>query len=140
METRQVQKERIVEECRKLKEEGFESVLCISGVDYIQYIQVVYHLISYEKNSLIALKVDAPYNDLTVPSITKLWNGADWMEREVYDLFGVIFKGHPNLKRILLPDHAEWHPMRKSVKHGEKFTILKLGNREIEVEPHEKFP
>lgn len=135
-----VPKEKLLDECRHLKKDGFESLLCISGVDYVQYIEVVYHIISYAKNEIAVLKVQLPYNDLTIPTITKIWAGANWHEREVYDLFGVIFKGHPNLKRILLPDHAEWHPMRKSVKHGEKFTHLKLGNREIEVEPHEKFP
>ena len=74
---------------------------------------VVYHLISYERNTDVRLKVALSGEQLVVPTITDLWPAANWYEREVFDLFGIRFDGHPNLRRILLPDTWEGHPLRK---------------------------
>jgi len=73
---------------------------------------VVYHLYSFDHNRRLRLKVKARDGE-QVPSVVPVWGGANWMEREVYDLFGVSFKGHPDLRRILLPEDWGSHPLRK---------------------------
>ena len=74
---------------------------------------VVYHLLSYERNSDLRLKVGLKNNDLSVPSSVKIYSNANWYEREAYDMFGVKFDGHPNLRRILMPPTWKGHPLRK---------------------------
>ena len=74
---------------------------------------VVYHLISFERNDDIRIKVPLKENDNSLPSVTKVWKNADWYEREVYDMFGISFEGHPHLKRILMPPTWKGHPLRK---------------------------
>ncbi len=74
---------------------------------------VVYHLLSFDRNEDIRIKVPLMENDLIVPSITHLWRNADWYEREVYDMFGITFEGHPHLRRILMPQTWKGHPLRK---------------------------
>ncbi|MBI2178582.1 MAG: NADH-quinone oxidoreductase subunit C [Candidatus Tectomicrobia bacterium] len=73
---------------------------------------VVYHLYSFDHNRRLRLKVKAHEGE-QVPSVVSVWSGANWMEREVFDLFGVSFKGHPDLRRILLPEDWGSHPLRK---------------------------
>ncbi len=87
----------------------------ISGVDWPDkgVVEVVYHLESYAKNHVLVLKTTAPRMDPVVPSVVALWPAADWMERETYDLIGVLFEGHPNLRRILCSEDWEGHPLRK---------------------------
>lgn len=81
--------------------------------DYARFI-VVYHLYTYEgETSRIRVKVPVHEKDLKVPSVTQLWKGANWLERETYDMFGIEFEGHPDLRRILMPDDFEGHPLRK---------------------------
>ncbi len=74
---------------------------------------VVYHLLSYERNSDLRLKVGLKNGDLSVPSSTRIYSNANWYEREAYDMFGVKFDGHPNLRRILMPPTWKGHPLRK---------------------------
>lgn len=74
---------------------------------------VVYHLLSYERNADVRLKVALQEADLTLPTITTLWPAANWYEREVWDMFGITFNGHPSLRRILLPPTWKGHPLRK---------------------------
>ncbi|MDI6655216.1 MAG: NADH-quinone oxidoreductase subunit C, partial [Candidatus Hydrothermarchaeota archaeon] len=109
-----VKKEALLEVCRYLKEnQGFEHLSSVSGVDYADRFEVVYHLWSYSKKKLLSLKVPLPKHDPTLGSITSIWKAANWHERETYDMFGIIFKGHPNLTRILLPEDFEGYPFRK---------------------------
>jgi NADH-quinone oxidoreductase subunit C len=75
--------------------------------------EVNYHLLSLERRERLRLKVSVPGNDPVVPSVTTIWPGADWHEREAFDLFGLRFEGHPDLRRILMPDDWEGHPLRK---------------------------
>jgi NADH-quinone oxidoreductase subunit C len=90
-------------------------LMCLSGVDYGagKPLGVVYHLQSLTLMHQIVLKVDLPRESPSVPSVAGIWRTADWHEREAYDLFGIRFEGHPDLRRILLPDDWEGYPLRK---------------------------
>jgi len=92
----------------------FEYFNFITAVDYYQYFEVVYQLTSLVNNRSVVLKTRCYGRDNpTVPSVTGLWQGADFQEREIYDLMGIRFEGHPNLKRIFLWDGFPGHPLRK---------------------------
>ena len=94
---------------------GFISIIDVCGADYparLKRFDVVYHLLSPRQNTRIRLKVEAD-EDTLVPSITGVYPGADWFERETYDLYGVLFSGHPDLRRILTDYGFEGHPLRK---------------------------
>jgi len=92
----------------------FDYFNMVTAVDYYQYFEVLYLLTSLKHNHSIFLKVRC-YDraDPSVPSVVPLWQGADFQEREVFDLFGIRFEGHPNLKRIVLWEGFEGHPLRK---------------------------
>jgi NADH-quinone oxidoreductase subunit C len=118
-----VKVERIEAICRFLKHtRGLELDFCedIAGVDQPKRnaIEVVYHLFSYNHRHGIVLKVEADRARPVVPTVVTVWKGADWMEREIYDLLGVTFTGHPDLRRLLLPDDWEGHPLRKDWSEG----------------------
>jgi NADH-quinone oxidoreductase subunit C len=113
-----VKAERLVEVCRFLKETaGLEFDFCedLTAVDWPkrEVIEVVIHLLSYKLKHSLKLKVEAARANPVVPSLYPVWKTADWFEREVYDLFGVTFTGHPDLRRIMLPDDWVGHPLRK---------------------------
>jgi NADH-quinone oxidoreductase subunit C len=99
----------------------FELCSSVSGVDYLasdaRRLHVVYHLTSMTYRRRVRLEVAVPA-DATVPSVTSVYPTADWQERETYDMFGVIFTGHPNLTRILMPDDWEGFPQRKDYPLG----------------------
>jgi NADH-quinone oxidoreductase subunit C len=86
---------------------------CLSGVDYGDHLASVLHLFSMTHRHLVALKTTCPKEAPVIPSVSQVWRGADWHEREAYDLLGIIYEGHPNLKRILLSEDWEGHPLRK---------------------------
>ncbi|TAF45020.1 MAG: NADH-quinone oxidoreductase subunit C [Sphingobacteriales bacterium] len=88
----------------------------ITGIHYPDNenaLGVIYHLHSLVNNVRLRIKVFVPTLNPSLPSATTLWNGANWMERETFDFFGIVFDGHPNLVRILNVDDMEAHPMRK---------------------------
>ncbi len=92
----------------------FNFLSMVSGVDYYQYFEVVYHLISLEHNHSLTIKTRCRGRDNpTLPSLTGLWRSADLQEREIYDLLGISFEGHPNLTRIVLWPEFQGHPLRK---------------------------
>jgi NADH-quinone oxidoreductase subunit C len=109
---------RIIEALQFLRDDaaaGFVSIIDISGVDYPERekrFDVVYHLLSPKMNRRVRLKV-ATDEDTPIASATAVYPGADWYEREVYDLFGVLFDGHPDLRRILTDYGFDGHPLRK---------------------------
>ncbi|MFC1920788.1 NADH-quinone oxidoreductase subunit C [Chloroflexota bacterium] len=86
----------------------------ITAVDYLDYFDVVYHITSMVKNHSLVVKTRCNGREnLSVPSIVELYNGANIQEREIYDLMGIIFEGHPNLKRLFMWDGFQGHPLRK---------------------------
>jgi NADH-quinone oxidoreductase subunit C len=112
-----VRKESLFDIVSWLKSEpGFEFdyLSAITGVDYYDYFELVYQLVSIKHNHGLVLKTRCyGREDLSVPSVVSLYRGADFQEREIYDLLGVQFEGHPNLKRIVLWPGFEGHPLRK---------------------------
>jgi NADH-quinone oxidoreductase subunit C len=92
----------------------FDLLLSVSGVDWKDRLEAVYHLYSTRTFHKMLLKVTAL--DEKVPSVVSVWQTADWHERETYDLFGIVFEGHPNLKRILMPSDWIGYPLRKDYK------------------------
>jgi len=101
-----------------LKEMEFNMLLDIAGVDGLglgreERFEVVYILYSIPNDLRLRIKVFVPETDLTLPTVTGLWQSANWGEREVFDMFGVVFTGHPNLERILCHHEFEGHPLRK---------------------------
>ncbi|WP_305787745.1 NADH-quinone oxidoreductase subunit C [Symbioplanes lichenis] len=116
--------ERIAEVARIMRDDEslrFELCSSVSGVDYLatdaRRLHVVYQLTSMTYRRRVRLEV-AVGVDGTVPSVTSVYPTADWQEREAYDMFGVVFAGHPNLTRILMPDDWEGHPQRKDYPLG----------------------
>ncbi len=110
-----VKSENLVELAQYLRdEEGRDYCSSITPVDYPEYFEIVYHLYSTKnEGGPVILKVRVDREDAHVPSVTPLWTGANWQEREAWDLMGIRFDGHPDLKRILLWEGYEGHPLRK---------------------------
>ena len=91
----------------------FDNLHCITAVERNDNIEIIYTFYSIKKHRGLTLKSRLALNDLNIESLAKFWKSADWLEREIYDLFGVNFLNHPNLKRILNPDEWTVHPLRK---------------------------
>jgi NADH-quinone oxidoreductase subunit C len=94
----------------------FNVLIDITAVDYFERnprFDIVYHLLSLPFHRRLRIKVQVPDIDPKIDSLTPLWNNANWLEREVWDMFGIRFEGHPNLKRILLYEEFQGHPLRK---------------------------
>jgi NADH-quinone oxidoreductase subunit C len=120
-----VRREHILDLCRTLRDdEGLRFELCssVSGVDYgvdvAQRLHVVYHLTSLTFRRRIRLEVTLDVSDARLPSVVEVYPTADWHERETWDMFGVVFDGHPALTRILMPDDWDGHPQRKDYPLG----------------------
>jgi NADH-quinone oxidoreductase subunit C len=115
-----VARERLLEAMRLLKDErGLDLLVDVTCVDYLNYrdatdrFGLVYLLANTATNERLTVRVFVNEPELTVPSIAPLWAGANWMEREVFDMFGIVFDGHPDLRRILMPDEFAAFPLRK---------------------------
>ena len=117
--TLQVRPEDILSLCRFLHDEpdlAFTFLVDLCGVDHLPReprFDVVYHLRSLQTKDLIRLKISLPGSSPQVSSVVSVWKGADWMEREAFDMFGITFNGHPDLRRILLSPEWEGYPLRK---------------------------
>ncbi|PEJ09262.1 NADH-quinone oxidoreductase subunit C [Bacillus wiedmannii] len=92
---------------------AFDYMSELHATDFVTHMEVYVHLFSYGKKQSVAVKVKLDREEPQVESVTALWKGADWPEREAYDLLGIVFKGHPNLSRILMPDDWIGYPLRK---------------------------
>lgn len=94
----------------------FQMLIDATAVDYLgptPRFELVYHLYSLEKNHRLRVKIRVPEDDAWAESLVPLWKGANWLEREIWDMFGIRFRGHPDLRRILLYEEFEGHPLRK---------------------------
>lgn len=103
------------------RDAGFRMFIDLCGVDYLRRdprFEVVIELLSLDPPSRLRILVGVPGDEPSVPSITGVFAGADFYERETFDLFGIVFEGHPDLTRILLPDDWEGHPLRKDAPVG----------------------
>jgi len=110
-----VKREVLLDICRTAKMLGFDYLACLTGVDYPEagYLEAVYNLYSYGRRRHLILKARCPREDPVLPSVSGVWKAALFLERETYDLVGIRFEGHPDLKRILLPEPWVGHPLRK---------------------------
>jgi len=102
-----------------LKKSGFDMLIDVTAVDYLHYpdakdrFGVIYALLNTASGERLCVKTMLNEPEISVPSAFTLWHGADWMEREVYDMFGIHFEGHPDLRRILMPEEFTAFPLRK---------------------------
>ncbi len=106
-----IEREHLLELATDLKNDGYDSLSLISCVDFRDRIEVIYHLFNSKTEEIIVVKSET--KDTKMPSLTSLYESANWDEREQYDMMGVEFTGHPNLKRILLPEGWVGYPLRK---------------------------
>ena len=127
------------------KKNGFNFLADITAIDNLtlggfERFAVVYHLLSHETAERVTVKAYVPEDHPELPSVESLWKTADWQEREIYDLFGISFTGHPNLIRIMNPDTYQGHPLRKDYprlgrKERDDFPVVKRGiNKDSTVE------
>jgi len=115
-----VRKDRIREIMRYLHDTPelcFDYLEDLCGVDYLGKkdvrFEVVYHLYSMKHRHMIRIRAEVPEDDCNIDSVLEIWKGANWHERECYDMFGIKFNGHPDMRRILMPEDWEGHPLRK---------------------------
>lgn len=105
----------------------FDYLMCLSGLDLGKGILgVIYHLNSISKKHKFTLKVDVTRENPNVPSVEMVWKTANWHEREAYDLFGINFQDHPDLRRILLPDDWDGYPLLKDYQVQEYYNGIKV--------------
>ncbi len=127
-----VKRDKIVEMLQFLKEDPdlkYDMLMDLFGVDYLEMggferFAVVYHLYSDTHNTRLRIKAFVPEGDEKIDSVTHLWAAANWAEREVFDMFGIHFTHHPDLRRLLCPDNFEGFPLRKD------FPVEGIGYRE----------
>jgi NADH-quinone oxidoreductase subunit C len=138
-----VAKERLVDIMRWLRDtpaQGYDYLVDVTAVEYRDKerpLEVVYQLRSLAHKANLRVKVELdPRGDLAVDSVTALWAGADWLEREVYDMFGVVFAGHPDLRRILMWEtYAEGHPLRKDFPLRGRFSRAEQVRQALNLSP-----
>jgi NADH/F420H2 dehydrogenase subunit C len=112
-----IDREHLVEVCRFLRDQlGFDLLSCISGTDMLDHLETVYNIRSTTRNQLIQLKVRIDNDHPEVDSVVSVWPTANWLERETYDMYGIRFAGHPDLRRMLLDDDFEGYPLLKNFR------------------------
>jgi NADH-quinone oxidoreductase subunit C len=117
-------------------EQRYDLLLDVTGVDYGggRPLEVIYQLWSTAQRRQLRVKATLPLTALEIDSVTSLWRAADWLERETYDMFGVHFRGHPDLRRILMPDnYAEGHPLRKDFPLRGRFSRAEQTRRALAI-------
>lgn len=127
--TLEVERDKIISICRRLRDDtkfAFELLIDVCGVDYLDYgressrgvktgprFAVVYHLLSLKRNQRVRVRAYLDDEMPRIASVNEIWNAANWFEREAFDLFGIVFEGHPDLRRILTDYGFVGHPFRK---------------------------
>lgn len=123
-------------------QQHYDLLADLTGVDFGggRPLQVVYQLWSMPHRRALRVKCELPLTALEIDSIEPLWKTANWLEREVYDLFGVEFRGHPDLRRILMPEnYAEGHPLRKDFPLRGRFSRAEQTRRALTQDPHDYY-
>src|SRR5206468_4698223 len=122
-----VRRENIKQVLHTLKNDpafDFKMLLDVTAVDYLseraERYDVVYHLLSLSNKHRVRIKAPVPGDDPSIDSIVDIWKGADWSEREAYDMFGIQFRGHPDLRRILTHTQFQGHPLRRDFPPGQR--------------------
>ena len=140
-----VEAERNREILQWLKEDPAQHYDLLADVTAVDFgggrpLQVVYQLWSIPHRCALRVKCELPLTALTIDSVEPLWRTANWLEREVYDLFGIEFRGHPDLRRILMPEnYAEGHPLRKDFPLRGRFTRAEQTRRALSQDPHDQY-
>ncbi len=119
----------VKEVSRFLKEDpslSFDVLMCLSGVDYKEKFAVAYHLHSLKHLHAIGLKTMLPRETPSLPTVDDVWPAANFQEREAFDLYGIVFEGSKDLRRILLPEDWEGHPLRKDYKYPDSYHGIKV--------------
>lgn len=112
-----IPRESIVPFCKYLRDElSCEHLSLVTAVDWVEHFECVYHIASYLEEYMVELHVKIPRDDPKINSLSEVWRGADYPEREAYDMMGITFVGHPDLRRILLPEDYLYFPLRKDFK------------------------
>jgi len=127
-----IDRENLVAVCRFLRDQlGFDLLSSISGVDMLDHLETVYHVRSTTRGQLLQLKVRLDNEGPEVDSVVSVWPTANWLERETYDLFGIRFAGHPDLRRMLLDDDFEGYPLLKSF-HQVPLTVKSRATTQVD--------
>lgn len=128
----EVDRSNLVAVCRFLRDQlGFDMLSCISGVDMLDHLETVYHLRSLTRRQLLQIKVRLEHERPEVDSVVSVWPTANWLERETYDMFGIKFAGHPDLRRMLLDDDFEGYPLLKSF-HQVPMTVKSQATTQVD--------
>ena len=132
----------LLEHCKRDAELGFDFCMDVTAVDYLALggnprFAVVYHLYSLTTGKRIRVKTGVPEDDPVVETAVDVWKSTDWFEREVYDMFGIRFEGHPNMKRILCHKDFQGHPLRKDYPADLRWKLLKPDDLLDEISPEE---
>jgi NADH-quinone oxidoreductase subunit C len=126
-----VPREALLDVALKLRDDStlhFEALMCLSGLDRGTELHTVYHLDSMQHHHQFTLRCVVSKDDPQTPSVSAIWPTAEWHERESYDMFGIVYTGHPDPRRILCADDWEGHPLRKDYKAPESFHGIPLTN------------
>jgi NADH-quinone oxidoreductase subunit C len=140
-----VPREQVVEMLGWLKDDPaqrYDYLADLTAVDYGHgvFLQVVYQLWSMEHKRQLRVKAEVPLNDLEIETVYYLWRAADWLEREVFDLFGIVFRGHPDLRRIMMPyNYAEGHPLRKDFPLRGRFSRAEQTRRALSMKTEDHY-
>jgi NADH/F420H2 dehydrogenase subunit C len=130
--TLNIERENLVAVARFLRDQlGFDLLSCISGVDMLDHLETVYHVRSITRNQLLQLKVRIDRERPEVDSVVSVWPTANWLERETYDMYGIRFAGHPDLRRMLLDDDFEGFPLLKDF-HQVPFTVKPRATTQVD--------
>jgi NADH-quinone oxidoreductase subunit C len=134
-ETVLIEPDAVLQICSFLMKEpyAFNMLLDMTCVDYCgdeMRFEMVYHLFSLPNNTRLRIKTRLAEKDLEIGSLTPLWKNADWLEREVYDMFGVHFVGHPYLRRLFMYDGFEGHPLRKDYPLRKRQPLIPMRRKE----------
>ena len=129
-----IEPDSVLEVMRLLRDDSefqFQLLSSVTAVDYISYFEVVYHLTSLTRNATAVIKSKTGFgrDEAHIPSVVDIWRGADLQEREVWDLMGIIFEGHPNHKRIMLWEGFPGHPLRKDFATYEQSIVPEAERR-----------